>query len=86
MGNKSTLIYSETKPNSGSRRKKSLKRYLAKQPFIVFPKVQHNKRKCKAEICAGWYSHRDVFEGRLPPERKNSKEALEKYGRPWKGS
>jgi len=71
----------ETKPNSVSRRKKSLKRYLAKQAFLVFPKVQHNKRKCKAGICAGWYSYSDVFGGQPPPQRKSSKAALEKYRR-----
>ncbi|MFQ5836200.1 MAG: ArsR/SmtB family transcription factor [bacterium] len=34
-----------------------------------------------AEICAGWRSYSDVFGGRQPPQRENSKGALEKYRR-----
>jgi len=33
-----------------------------------------------AEICAGWHSYSDVFGGTKPPERDNSKAALESTG------
>lgn len=34
-----------------------------------------------AEICAAWRSYNDIFGSRSPPEREDSKEALEKYRR-----